>query len=120
MRCLMLLANLTKDVVVLTLSSRWGRRMEVGCFRLAEVPRVSYRGLGLRGLGYVLRLLGGILGGIEMSGKTVVGILVSRSMVLSQGCLLLVLGEGCMDGGGLRLLLRESRGAGSYWLADRG
>ena len=112
-----LLADLTKNVVVLTLSSGWGGGMEVRCFRLPEVRRVSGRGLGLRRLGCVLRLLGGILS-IEMSGKTMVGKLVSRYLVLGQGCLLLVLGERRMDGS-LRLM-REGRRARNYRLADRG
>jgi hypothetical protein len=106
MRCLrwMLLADLTKDVVVLALSGGWGWGMEIRCFRLAEVRRVSGRGLG----GCVLRLRSGVLGGIEMGGKTMMGILVSRYLMLRQECLLLVLREGRMDGG-LRVLLRKGR-----------
>ena len=112
----MLLTDLTKNVVVLTLSSGRGGGMEVRCFRLPEVCRVSGRCLGLRGLGCVLRLLGGILGGIEMSGKTMVGILVGWYLVLGQGWLLVVLGKGLMDGS----LLGEGRGARNDRLADRG
>lgn len=89
--------------------------MEIRRFRLPEVRRMSGRGLGC----CVLRLLGGVLGGIEMGRKAMVGILVSRYLVLRQGRLLLVLREGRMDGG-LRLLLREGRGGRNYRLADRG
>lgn len=118
-RCLRrMLTDLTKDIVVLTLSSGWSGGMKVRCLGLPEVCRMSGRGLGLRRLDCGLGLVGGILDGIEMSGKTVVGILMSRYLVLSQG-LLLVLGEGWMDGC-LRLLLREGRGTRNYRLTDRG